>query len=105
MLTVFASNPVMLFLAVVLWGLGWGGVPTVLQTAVTDAGGDRAQALLVTTWNSFMAGGGALGGVMLGAFGARSFPWGVLTLMLPVLLVVIGARAHGFPKRRPGLER
>lgn len=103
-LTVFASNPVMLFLAVVLWGLGWGGVPTVLQTAVTDAGGDRAQALLVTTWNSFMAGGGALGGVMLGVFGPDSFPWGVLALMLPVLLVVIGARAHGFPSRRPGME-
>jgi predicted MFS family arabinose efflux permease len=104
-LTVFASNPVMLFLAVVLWGLGWGGVPTVMQTAGNDAGGDRAQALLVTTWNTSMAGGGALGGIMLGAFGAGSFTWGVLALMVPVVLVVIGARAHGFPSRRPGLER
>jgi predicted MFS family arabinose efflux permease len=102
-LTVFASHPVMLFLAVVLWGLGWGGVPTVLQTAVTDAGGERGQALLVTTWNSFMAGGGAIGGIMLGALGPGSFPWGVLALMLPVLVVIIGAREHGFPNRRPGV--
>jgi predicted MFS family arabinose efflux permease len=104
MLTVLAGNPIMLYLAIVLWGLGWGGVTTLLQTAVTDAGGDRGQALLVTTWNSFMAGGGAVGGVMLGLIGPNSFPWGVVLLMAPVLIVVIAARAHGFPAKRPGME-
>jgi predicted MFS family arabinose efflux permease len=79
-------------------------VPTLLQTAVTDAGGDRGQALLVTTWNSFMAGGGAVGGLMLSMFGPESFPWGVVVLMVPVVLVVIGARAHAFPAKRPGIE-
>jgi predicted MFS family arabinose efflux permease len=104
MLTVLAEDPIMLYLAIVLWGLGWGGVPTLLQTAVTDAGGDRGQALLVTTWNSFMAGGGAVGGLMLSMFGPESFPWGVVVLMVPVVLVVIGARAHAFPAKRPGIE-
>jgi predicted MFS family arabinose efflux permease len=103
-LTVLADEPGPLFLAVVLWGLGWGGVPTLLQTAVNDAGGDRGQALLVTTWNSSMAAGGAAGGLMLSLLGASSFPWGVLALMAPVAAVVIGARAHGFPAKRPGLE-
>ncbi|PRY59528.1 MFS transporter [Glycomyces artemisiae] len=101
-LTAWADQPAPLFAAVVLWGLGWGGVPTLLQTAVNDAGGDRGQALLVTTWNSSMAAGGAVGGLMLGLLGPGSFPWGVLVLMAPVAAVVIGARAHGFPSKRPG---
>ncbi|WP_141698628.1 MFS transporter, partial [Streptomyces lushanensis] len=62
LLALLAGNVIVVYGAMVLWGLGWGGVTTLLQTAVTDAGGDRGQALLVTTWNSFMAGGGAVGG-------------------------------------------
>ncbi len=101
LLGVLAGNVVVVYVAMVLWGLGWGGVATLLQTAVTDAGGDRGQALLVTTWNSFMAGGGAVGGILLGAVGPKSFSWSVLALLVPVLLVVVGARAHGFPAKRP----
>jgi len=103
-LTVLAGDPFALYTAIVLWGLGWGGAPTLLQTAVTDAGGDRGQALLVTTWNTSMSGGGAVGGLMLGLLGPGSFPWGVLALTIPVLAVVIGARAHGFPPARPGVS-
>ncbi|GAA1687700.1 MFS transporter [Glycomyces endophyticus] len=103
-LTALAHEPVPLFLAVVLWGLGWGGVPTLLQTAVNDAGGDRGQALLVTTWNTSMAAGGAVGGVLLSLLGPASFPWGVLALMVPVAVVVIAAKRHGFPVRRPETE-
>ncbi|GGV36954.1 MFS transporter [Kitasatospora herbaricolor] len=91
------------YLAAALWGLGWGGVPTLLQTAVGDAGGeqaDAAQAMLVTLWNVAMAAGGAIGGVLLGVLGAGSFPWSVLILMAPVLAVVVAARKHGFPLRR-----
>ncbi|MFF8904764.1 MFS transporter [Streptomyces olivaceoviridis] len=91
------------YVAAALWGLGWGGLPTLLQTAVGDAGGDRAdaaQAMLVTLWNVAMAGGGVLGGVLLDAAGSGSFPWTVLVLLLPVLAVVLAARDHGFPSRR-----
>ncbi|CAM5558450.1 Major facilitator superfamily permease OS=Streptomyces glaucescens OX=1907 GN=SGLAU_27905 PE=4 SV=1 [Streptomyces glaucescens] len=83
-------------------GAGRAATLTLLQTAVADAGGeqaDAAQAMLVTLWNAAMAGGGVLGGVLLGVFGAGSFPWGVLVLLVPVLAVVVGARAHGFPAR------
>ncbi|MEW2514228.1 MFS transporter [Streptomyces sp. NPDC046870] len=91
------------YAAAALWGLGWGGLPTLLQTAVGDAGGDRAdaaQAMLVTLWNVAMAGGGVLGGVLLDAAGSGSLPWTVLVLLLPVLAVVLAARTHGFPSRR-----
>lgn len=101
LLAFLADSSAALHLAVVLWGLGWGGVATLLQTAVTDAGGDRGQALLVTTWNLSMAGGGAAGGILLDTLGPTAFPWSVLALLVPALLVVAGARSHAFPARRP----
>lgn len=103
LLAVLAENPVLVYVAVTLWGLGWGGAPTFLQTAVTDAGGeagDAALAMLVTLWNVAMAGGGVVGGILLGLVGPSSFPWSVLALLLPVLVVVIAARKHGFPAKR-----
>lgn len=89
--------------AALLWGLGWGGLPTLLQTAVGDAGGkhaDTAQTMLVTLWNAAMAGGGVVGGVVLGRLGTGALPWTVLALALPALAVVLAARTHGFPARR-----
>ncbi|GHE91497.1 MFS transporter [Amycolatopsis deserti] len=100
MLAVLAGSAVLVYVAAGLWGLGWGGVPTLLQTAAGNAGGeaaDTAQAALVTLWNAAMAGGGVVGGVLLDAFGPGVFPWTVLVLLVPVLAVVLGARRHGFP--------
>ncbi|MGW7276150.1 MFS transporter [Streptomyces sp. NPDC054864] len=102
-LAVPADSPALVYIAALLWGLGWGGVPTLLQTAAGQAGGDQAdaaQAMLVTLWNVAMAGGGVVGGVLLELFGAASFPWSVLTLVVPALIVVVGTRAHGFPTKR-----
>ncbi len=100
LLAAFAGSPAPVYVAVALWGLGWGGVPTLLQTAAGNAGGeaaDNAQAMLVTLWNAAMAAGGVAGGVLLDAAGPASFPWTQLALLLPVLAVVLGARRHGFP--------
>lgn len=104
LLAVFSESPVLVYAAVILWGLGWGGAPTLLQTAAGDAGdkggaADAAQAMLVTLWNVAMAGGGVFGGVLLGLVGSSSFPWTILLLLVPVLLVVLAARDHGFPVR------
>ncbi|MFE3526430.1 MFS transporter [Streptomyces sp. NPDC059161] len=103
-LAVLSGSVAMVYVAVTLWGLGWGGAPTLLQTAVGDAGGDEhgdaAQAMLVTLWNVAMAAGGIVGGVLLDALGAASFPWSILVLLAPVLAVVLAARTHGFPARR-----
>ncbi|WP_116201400.1 MFS transporter [Amycolatopsis circi] len=95
-----ATEPALVYLAAALWGLGWGGVPTLLQTAAGDAGGESAdtvQAMLVTLWNAAMAAGGVVGGVLLDVAGSGSFPWTVLVLMAPVLAVVLLARRRGFP--------
>jgi predicted MFS family arabinose efflux permease len=103
LLAVPTGHPGLVYVAVTLWGLGWGGVPTLLQTAVGDAGseaGDTAQAVLVTLWNAAMAGGGVAGGILLDRAGPAAFPWTVLVLLAPALVVVVAARAHGFPVRR-----
>ncbi|MFI7409248.1 MFS transporter [Streptomyces sp. NPDC049627] len=104
LLAVLADNTALVYVAALLWGLGWGGVPTLLQTAAGDAGGesaDAAQAMLVTLWNVAMAAGGVIGGILLDAIGSDSFPWTTLLLLLPVLAVVVLARSHGFPAKRP----
>ncbi|MFD4690134.1 MFS transporter [Streptomyces sp. NPDC058463] len=103
LLAVVSDTTALVYVAAVLWGLGWGGVPTLLQTAVGDAGGesaDAAQAMLVTLWNVAMAGGGIIGGILLDVAGSESFPWTVLLLLLPVIAVVLYARGAGFPATR-----
>ncbi|QMU71427.1 MFS transporter [Streptacidiphilus sp. P02-A3a] len=103
LLALVTGSAPQVYLAAALWGLGWGGVPTLLQTAVGQAAGeqaDAAQAVLVTLWNVAMAAGGVIGGVLLDRTGSRSLPWAVLLLLLPVLAVVVAARRHGFPAAR-----
>ncbi|MEV6907750.1 MFS transporter [Amycolatopsis sp. NPDC051071] len=106
MLALLSESPAMVYVAVTLWGLGWGGIPTLLQTAVAKAGdkggaADIAQAMLITLWNAAMAGGGVVGGALLDGFGAASFPWSVLALLVPTLAVVLVARRHGFTAAVP----
>ncbi|MFE5910028.1 MFS transporter [Streptomyces wedmorensis] len=102
-LAVPAGSTALVLVAAALWGLGWGGAPTLLQTAVADAGGDAAdtaQTMLVSLWNAAMAAGGLAGGLLLDLLGAGALPWSVLLLLVPVVAVVAGARTHGFPARR-----
>ncbi|BAJ30079.1 MULTISPECIES: MFS transporter [Kitasatospora] len=98
-----AAPPVLL--AAALWGLGWGGVAPLFQTAVSDAGGDRGQTLLVTTWNTAMGLGGAAGGLLLAPLGPGALPWTALALLLPVLATTALARRHGFPPGHRGGSR
>ncbi|MGC0314230.1 MFS transporter [Kitasatospora acidiphila] len=103
LLAVSSGSTALVYLAAALWGLGWGGVPTLLQTAGGNAGGaaaDSVMAMLVTLWNGAMAGGGAVGGVLLGALGTLALPWTVVVLLAPALGIVLATRAHGFPERR-----
>lgn len=101
LLALLSGSAAPVYLAAALWGLGWGGAPTLLQTAVIDVGGDAAQAVLVTLWNAAMAAGGVVGGVLLGVAGSGSFAWAVLVLLVPVAIAVSLSR-EGFPAARAG---
>ncbi|WP_414170564.1 MFS transporter [Streptoverticillium reticulum] len=96
-----ASWPV--YGAATVWGFGFGGAATLLQTAVADAAGtaaDLAQSLLVTCWNLGIAAAAFAGGLLLDHTGPNSLPWSALALLALALTVTATARHHGFPTRR-----
>ncbi|MCE9666741.1 MFS transporter [Myxococcus stipitatus] len=92
--------PAVVYGGMALWGLAFGGVATLLQTASAKTAGeaaDVAQSMLVTVWNIAIAGGGVLGGVLLETAGVSAFPWTLVLLLVPTLWVVWRAKRHGFP--------
>ncbi|PTR23579.1 putative MFS family arabinose efflux permease [Rhodococcus sp. OK519] len=103
-LTFSGSDPVLFVVAVLLWGISFGGAASLLQTALADAAGpdaDVANSMLTTVANAAIFGGGALGGIALGVSGAGSFPLTALAILVATITVVAFARSHGFvPSRR-----
>jgi predicted MFS family arabinose efflux permease len=98
---VFSGSAAAIYVGVFIWGLTFGGAATLLQTALADAAGkgsDVALSMNVVVWNSAIAGGGLLGGVLLGQWGTSAFPGVLLALLLISLAIAFRARAHGFPQ-------
>ncbi|MET0322687.1 MAG: MFS transporter [Duganella sp.] len=98
MLSLSTAAPVV-YAAVAVWGLAFGGSPTLFQTALSHAAGpatDVAQAMLVTGWNLAIAGGGMAGGVLLAHRGAGALSPALLLLLIPTLAVVLASGRHGF---------
>ncbi len=100
--------PAMVYLAVGIWGVAFGGTPTLFQTALAQTAGDAAdvaQSMLVTAWNTAIAAGGFVGGTLLERLGVAAFSPVLLALLAATLAVVWAARRHGFPasptRRRP----
>lgn len=96
-LGLWGQVPVVVYVAIGLWGAAFGGAATLFQTALAHAAGpatDVAQSMLVTTWNLAIAGGGVLGGVLLEHAGVGAFSPVVL-----LLLAVTGWVAWQRPRR------
>ncbi|MCE5993174.1 MFS transporter [Pseudomonas sp. KCA11] len=88
-----------MYLSIALWGVTYGGAPTLLQTACADAageGGDVAQSMLVTVWNSAIALGGIIGGLLLSGAGVEWFGGVVLGLIALAWLLAWVGRRSGF---------
>jgi predicted MFS family arabinose efflux permease len=91
--------PAVIYIAVAAWGIAFGGAATLFQTALANAAGDAAdvaQSMLVTAWNSAIAGGGLVGGVLLQRYGAGAFAPALVVLLVATFVVVWRARQHGF---------
>ncbi|WP_225085761.1 MFS transporter [Pectobacterium colocasium] len=91
------------YAAVAVWGVAFGGAATLFQTALVrtaEGGTDVAQSMLVTAWNMAIAGGGIIGGVLLERLGVAAFSPVLLVLLLIAFVVVWSARQHGFPVAR-----
>ncbi|WP_206598003.1 MFS transporter [Sphingomonas sanguinis] len=99
LLAVSHGSPLMVLAGVTIWGLTFGGAPTLLQTALADCAGDHAdvaQSILVTVFNLAVAGGGLTGGLVMDKIGASLLPWIVLPLILLALTTAWQAESHGF---------
>lgn len=87
-LAFWIDSPAVIYTAVAVWGLAFGGLPALLQTALAKSAGesaDAAQSMLVTVWNLGIAGGGLAGGLLLQSCGVLAFPLAVVALMLLAL--------------------
>jgi len=92
-----------IYLGIALWGLSFGGSPTLLQTALADAAGkgaDVAQSMLVTAFNLAFAGSGILGGVLLTTIGIGYLPTLIFSLALMGLCIAVYAKQSGFKAGR-----
>lgn len=108
-LSVAGHAPALVYGAVGLWGLAFGGAATLFQTALSEAAGDAtdiAQSMLVTVWNSAIAGGGIVGGLLLERLGADGLAPSLSLLLVPALLVAGRTRRQGVPPIvHPATER
>ncbi|KQU88170.1 MFS transporter [Ensifer sp. Root31] len=99
-LGLWRASPFVAYVAVGIWGAVLGGAPALFQTASAKAAAgsaDVAQAMFVAVWNTAVAGGGLLGGVLLSTLGATFFPWVMIGILVPTLIVAWVAKRHGFP--------
>ncbi|WP_339483691.1 MULTISPECIES: MFS transporter [unclassified Pseudomonas] len=99
-LGIAATEPVAVFVAIGAWGLAFGGAATLFQTALAQTAGnasDVAQSMLVTAWNTAIAGGGIVGGLLLDRLGVEAFPPALLVLLVTTLVVTWSAKLRGFP--------
>lgn len=97
-LTFWIDNTVAVYLAVAIWGLGYGGSATLLQTATARTAGadiDIAQSMTVVVWNLSIGGGGLIGGLFL-SLGANMLPITTLPLLFIALVTVWLASKNGF---------
>ncbi|MCM3028481.1 MFS transporter [Bacillus safensis] len=94
------SQPAIIYVAVALWGLTFGGAATLTQTAIADhakQGADLAQSMLVTVWNLAIGGGSAIGAILMESFDVSSIPLVMVFLIALGLLVALRANVYGFP--------
>ncbi len=99
-LGVWRELPGVIYFATAVWGLAFGAMPSLLQTAsakTAKEAADTAQSMLVTLWNVGIAGGGLLGGLLLENPGVGAFPWIVTALLVLSLWATLRAKVHGFP--------
>ncbi|MEU2716682.1 MFS transporter [Streptomyces sp. NPDC007205] len=99
-----ARARVLLAGAVALWGVAFGGAPTLIQTALVHVSGpaesDVATSLQTTVYNAGIAAGSLTGGVALDALGAGALPWTALVPAVLALATVAAGRRYAFPPRR-----
>jgi MFS transporter, DHA1 family, inner membrane transport protein len=103
---VFQSTPVVVIIAVIGWGISFGGLPALLQGRVISIASHRVRDLsssaLTTAFNIAIGGGALIGGVLLDTFGVGVLPLAdaVLAVLGLGLLIVTDLRRRHFPQHQ-----
>ncbi len=98
-LGIAGTIPIVVYVCFAVWGLVYGGIGTLFQTALAKTAGeatDVAQSILVTIWSIGIAGGAVVGGMMLATIGVSDFYLVMLILLVIALAIVWAASSHGF---------
>lgn len=81
--------------ALVLWGLAFGGAATQLQTALGEAAGDNADvanSVLTVSFNLAILAAGVIGALLIGGTDALALPGVMLVLAATAMLIAVAGR-------------
>lgn len=98
---VFGHQAPIGLVAILLWGLSFGGMPTVIQAASSRIAGEESElatAMIATIYNAGIFAGSAVGGVALSAFGLNSLLWIVVATMIVSFLLILAGTRGAFPR-------
>lgn len=96
-LGIWGSTPTVIYAAVAIWGVAFGGFAAMTQTALSRLAGDSvdvALSMYTTAWNIAVAAAGVVGGVLLDRAGPASFAWSIIVM----LAISLGAVVFGMNK-------
>ena len=96
------QSVVAVLIAIVLWGLAFGGAAAQLQTAISIASGenaDVANSMLGVAFNLAIFAAGVIGAVVIGNFDGITLPVVMIGLALTALTVAFSGRRTAFPMK------
>jgi predicted MFS family arabinose efflux permease len=84
LLGLWGSMPMMVYAAVSVWGVAFGGFAAMTQAALSRLANDSvdvALSMYTTAWNTAVAAAGVAGGVLLDQTGPGSFAWSIVAIL------------------------
>lgn len=102
LLVVGRGSTVVVLVAIVLWGLAFGGAAAQLQTAISIAAGDNADvanSMLGVAFNLAIFAAAVIGAVVIGTFDPVALPVLMVALALAALAMIHAARRSAIPMK------
>jgi predicted MFS family arabinose efflux permease len=94
---------VAVLIAIVLWGIAFGGAAAQLQTAISTASGDNADvanSMLGVAFNLAIFAAGVAGAVLIGTYNGLVLPFVMIGLAVIALVTAVTGRRTAFRARR-----
>ena len=106
-LALWSANPVVVVVAIIVWGISFGGIPAMLQTRMLHTASfrtrDLAAALQTTAFNVGIGGGALVGGLLLDRQGIESLPITLVLFVALAFLLMVGTDALRAARARRAL--